>query len=72
MNPLWTVMGLAVLSALAYAVAAVKQERLAAGANNGAMRCLQPGFALAVLLNVSGAGLHVLALRQGARGRPVV
>lgn len=65
MSPPLMVVLLSVLAAVAYAFAAVAQERLAAGGSRGPMRYVQPGFLLAVVLNAGGAGLHVLALRHG-------
>ncbi|MFI0767062.1 DMT family transporter [Streptomyces sp. NPDC021218] len=67
MNPTVIAVALALASAVAYATAAVAQERLAAGGRPGRM----PGLLLrgawwgAVGLNSSGALLHVAALRYG-------
>jgi hypothetical protein len=66
MSPLLTVVLLSALSALAYAFAAVAQERLTAGGSSGPMRYVRPRFLVAVVLNAGGAGLHVLAIRHGA------
>lgn len=66
MAPLATVVLLSLLSAAAYALAAVGQERLAAGSAGGPSLYLRPRFLLTVALNLTGAGLHLLALRQGS------
>jgi drug/metabolite transporter (DMT)-like permease len=58
---------LSLVSAVAYAAAAVAQERLAARtADDGALRLLRSGaWWRSVLLNGSGALLHVVALKYG-------
>jgi drug/metabolite transporter (DMT)-like permease len=74
MGPLVTAITLCVLSSVAYALAAVAQERLAAATRAqptaGLRRVLrtmrQPRWLLAVGLSLVGAALHVLALRYGS------
>ncbi|GGT05613.1 DMT family transporter [Streptomyces chromofuscus] len=58
---------LSLFSAVAYAAAAVAQERLAArSADSGALRLLgSTAWWMSVALNASGAVLHVVALRYG-------
>ncbi len=63
MKPLLVAVALSVVSSIAYALAAVTQERLAATANRAVPRLLQPRFMIAVALNAVGGGLHVVALR---------
>lgn len=66
MDPLIAAVALSVVSAVAYALAAVVQARLAAQDRPVLTGYTRPGFLLAVLLNALGAGLHVLALRYGS------
>lgn len=66
MSHLLTAVALSVVSAVAYALAAVAQARLAAQDRRTLTRYVQPSFLLAVGLNAGGAGLHVLALRYGS------
>ncbi|EXU61695.1 membrane protein [Streptomyces sp. PRh5] len=67
MNPTVIAVALALASAVAYATAAVAQERLAAGGRPGRMPrlLLRGAWWGAVGLNSTGALLHVAALRYG-------
>ncbi|MFE6622640.1 DMT family transporter [Streptomyces sp. NPDC057740] len=67
MNATLTAVALSLFSAVAYAAAAVAQERLAARApGSSLLRLLRSGaWWGAVLLNGSGALLHVVALKYG-------
>ncbi len=58
----WAV-ALSVISAISYALAAVVQERLAAGGHRSV-----PRWALSLVLTGVGAGLHVVALSYGTVG----
>ncbi|NGN63310.1 hypothetical protein G5C51_05235 [Streptomyces sp. A7024] len=64
-NSLATALILALVSAAAYAGAAVLQERVSAGGASAAKALLRGSWWLAVGLNLAGALLHVLALRYG-------
>lgn len=66
MSPLASAVALSVVSAVAYALAAVAQVHAAAEDRPMVSRWIQPSFVLAVALNAVGAGLHVLALRYGS------
>ncbi|MDP9610479.1 putative membrane protein [Streptomyces demainii] len=67
MNPTVIAVALALASAVAYATAAVAQERLAAGGRPGRLPrlLLRGAWWGAVGLNAAGALLHVAALRYG-------
>ncbi|MFD5818148.1 hypothetical protein [Streptomyces sp. NPDC127038] len=67
MNPTLVAVGLSLFSAVAYASAAVAQERLAArSAGSGTLRLLARGaWWWSVTLNAAAALLHVAALRYG-------
>ncbi|WP_419994680.1 DMT family transporter [Streptomyces boninensis] len=64
-NSLAVALLLALVSAAAYAGAAVLQERVSAGGASTAKALLRGSWWLAVGLNLAGAALHVLALRYG-------
>ncbi|MEU9138671.1 hypothetical protein AB0D33_22375 [Streptomyces sp. NPDC048404] len=67
MNPTLAAVALSLVSAVAYASAAVAQERLAArSAGSGTLRLLAQGaWWWSVTLNAAGALLHVAALKYG-------